>query len=170
MSPITRKEAQAAGLPRYFTGKPCKRGHVVERYTSSKTCCKCGNDLSNVITCKDIGKRVALNKAWLQKNPEKSKEYTRRYIAKNKGKRNLWTSNYRQAKEDRMPNWLSEIELLEMESVYEYCSALRECGLDYHVDHIVPLRGKMISGLHVPWNLQVIPGKDNVKKGNRYAV
>ena len=38
---ISRKEALAAGLPRYFTGKPCENGHVVEWYTACYTCTAC---------------------------------------------------------------------------------------------------------------------------------
>ena len=169
MTPITRKQAQIAGLPRYFTGKPCKQGHIAERYTGNKTCCLCGNATANKAKSQNRDKYRAMFNEWQRNNPDKTKTYTRKYLDKNQGKRNLWTANYRQAKDERMPDWLNDGHLLEMESVYEYCSALRKCGLDYHVDHIVPLRGTIVSGLHVPWNLQVITGTENMSKGNKYA-
>ena len=46
----------------------------------------------------------------------------------------------------------------------------KETGIQWHVDHIIPLQGELVSGLHVPENLQVIPGIENVKKANRYII
>lgn len=165
---ITRQQAKAQNAARYFTGNACIKGHVSERYTANKTCCECANAIANKTKAKDRQKYVASSVKWGRLNPEKKNAQHLKANRKNPARRNLWTANYRSAKDQRQPIWLTSGQIFEMESVYTYCSALRNCGLDYHVDHIVPLRGKIVSGLHVPWNLQVILGSDNVKKGNRF--
>jgi len=166
---VSRKFATEHNLPRYFTGKKCAKGHVSERYTANKTCCECANETANKTKAKNRKKYSLSSVEWGRKNPEKLATYQRNKNSKDKGMRNFWTSNYRQAKIDRMPSWLSAVDKAAMESVYEYCAGLRRSGLDYHVDHIVPLRGKMVSGLHVPWNLQVIYGPANMSKGNKHV-
>lgn len=55
-----------------------------------------------------------------------------------------------------------------IEAIYKKCSEYREQGFDFHVDHIVPLNGKNVSGLHVQWNLQIVTAKYNLQKGNKY--
>jgi hypothetical protein len=165
---VSRQEAIAANAARYFTGVPCRNGHVDERYVASKTCCACANITANKTKAKDRKKYVLTSSAWARANSNRVAEYQRQQNAKNPARRNLWTANYRSAKDARQPRWLSLVHLLEMESIYTYCSALRNVGLDYHVDHIVPLRGKTVSGLHVPWNLQLLPGRENMSKGNSF--
>jgi hypothetical protein len=165
---IDRQEALKERLPRYFTGRPCSRGHVVERYTHNKTCCECANETANASKRKNRKKYVEHAKNWKKANPEKVRQSQLRANRKNPGRRNFWTATYRSAKDLRAPSWLNAGHELEFASVYAYCAGLRKVGLDYHVDHIVPLRGETVSGLHVPWNLQVILGSENTSKGNRF--
>jgi hypothetical protein len=67
-----------------------------------------------------------------------------------------------------MPPWLNDGHLLEIQSIYLYSRSLNQIGFNFHVDHMVPLRGESVSGLHVPWNLQVIPAIDNIRKNNSW--
>ncbi len=68
------------------------------------------------------------------------------------------------------PKWLTKEQKQQIVDTYEL---MRDCrtitGEDYHVDHIVPLRGENICGLHVPWNLQVLPAYVNINKSNQYV-
>ena len=67
------------------------------------------------------------------------------------------------------PKWLTAEQRKQIVDIYEH---MRDCravtGEDYHVDHIVPLRGDNICGLHVPWNLQVLPAYINISKSNSF--
>lgn len=68
----------------------------------------------------------------------------------------------------RTPKWLTKEDFKCIELLYVYANKMRnKYDMEFHVDHIIPLNGKLVSGLHVPWNLRVIPQKDNLSKGNR---
>lgn len=66
------------------------------------------------------------------------------------------------------PMSLTKDDMRELQFIYRCCVAWSDItGVKHHVDHIVPLKGRNVSGLHVPWNLRIVPAKDNLKKGNR---
>jgi hypothetical protein len=168
---INRQDAISQGLARYFTGKPCKHGHIAERYTGNKTCCVCGNAGANKVKQRDRTKYIQHAKDWNNRNPDRIKEIHNKRNRANPARRNLLTANYRSAKDNRTPAWLTDFDKLKIECMYSIASMLtRENKEPWHVDHIIPLRGKKVSGLHVPSNLQVILGADNVRKCNQYGV
>lgn len=66
------------------------------------------------------------------------------------------------------PSWLTESDKESMLELYTICGMFKiYTGFEYHVDHIVPLCGKTICGLHVPWNLRVSTALDNLSKNNK---
>lgn len=87
----------------------------------------------------------------------------------NPGKVNASTVKRRTAKMKRTPAWLTPDDFWMIEQAYEI-AALRTkvLGVQFHVDHVLPLQGQYVSGLHVPTNLQVIPWRDNIVKANKF--
>jgi hypothetical protein len=75
---------------------------------------------------------------------------------------------YYATKSNATPEWLTAEQKAEIIQIYNLA---KDCqlvtGEPYHVDHIIPIRGKNVCGLHVPWNLQVLPADINVAKSNR---
>jgi len=60
-------------------------------------------------------------------------------------------------------------DLQAIKEIYKKAHKLKkETGENWHVDHIVPLKGKIVSGLHVEYNLQILTATENCKKSNRY--
>ena len=91
-------------------------------------------------------------------NDEERKARGRAYKKRNKAKRL-----------NRVPSWLTEEHTQQIFEIYMEAKILElETGDKYHVDHIVPLCGKNVSGLHVPWNLQVLEASENLSKSNKY--
>jgi len=64
------------------------------------------------------------------------------------------------------PDWCAEHP--GFKTVYDEAKRRRANGEDVHVDHIVPIISKIVCGLHVPWNLEVIPAKENLSKSNKW--
>ena len=104
---------------------------------------------------------------WMKKNPEKVAQYVANWQKKNPHKCNALNAKYRATKLKQTPSWLKEDDFRFILLFYQEAERLtKQTGIKYEVDHIIPLRGKNVSGLHVPWNLQVIPKFENCQKSN----
>lgn len=106
-------------------------------------------------------------RAWYAANPEKARAASQKWCRAHPEKCAANTRARKAAKLNRTPEWASMLEILEY---YKEAARLtREMGIQYAVDHIVPLQGRNVSGLHVANNLQVITASENSSKGNWYA-
>jgi len=109
--------------------------------------------------------------AFHRANPEKIKACNARYAAKNLPRLNAKSKAYVLSRERRTPNWLTEEDLWMLEQAYELAAIRTKVfGFRWDVDHVIPLHGRLVSGLHVPQNVQVIPAALNQSKSNRYDV
>lgn len=106
---------------------------------------------------------------WKRNNPDKVKKSRVEWARRNKHKKNAKEAKRRAAKLNATPPWLSKEQLLAIENIYERATLITQVsGIPHEVDHIVPLLGKNVRGLHVPWNLRVISASKNAKKSNKH--
>ena len=106
---------------------------------------------------------------WKRNNPEKSAEISKATRAKNADRIVANKAKYRASKTNRTPSWLTEQDLVVIRCFYAVARMYnRESNDRWHVDHVIPLNGKLVSGLHVPSNLNVIRAKENHLKNNKY--
>ena len=187
--PKTRKEAKVLGVAFYFTGVPCKHGHIALRKT--KGAC---------VTCIEIewkssaSKRVEYFEAYNRKEETKTKkndwylvnkeqviqaaktrpaEDKKLYQSRWKAKNSVWvkadTKARRRKHRQATPPWLTRKQKTEIRQLYQIAITMtRTTGEQYVVDHIVPLRGESVCGLHVPWNLRVVTREENLMKSNKH--
>jgi hypothetical protein len=181
--PQERATAMGKGLAQYFTGRPCKNGHIANRKTSNGACIEC----SKIIQKKCIDNRLSNNPNWYKedyaKNIESHKKRLKKYRLKhpervkesylNSSKKRMpqkaAAERARQAKKiQATPLWLTKEDWLQMDAVYICAKETSNlAGFNCNVDHIVPLKGKDVCGLHVPWNLRVVSTSYNSKKHNK---
>lgn len=110
-------------------------------------------------------------KKWRSENPELLREYVKKSKAKNPDVSRANVAKRRAARMKRTPVWLTEDDHWMMRQAYKLAELRTKIfGFVWHVDHIIPLQGENVSGLHTPNNLQVIPWAENISKGNSYQV
>lgn len=106
---------------------------------------------------------------WAAANPEKVKLKSAVYRSKNKAKVTAWAVTAQARRQKRVPSWLTQNDFLEFRAIYAMSKHLSQVtGTIWEVDHVVPLQGKNVSGLHVPVNLQIVPKSVNRNKRNLF--
>ena len=186
--PTTRAEAKATGAKYYFTGEPCKHGHIAPRKTKG-SCLEClklewerGNqtraEYFREYNQSEAGQRA--KRGYYERNRD---QVIARAQARDIAAVTKYKTEYKQRNPDlykelvslrrrrfrvATPKWLTAEHKMEIRLKYRLAIELsRRTGVRHAVDHIVPLQGEEVCGLHVPWNLEVITQDENLKKSNK---
>lgn len=185
--PKTRAEAKASGAKYYFTGDPCKHGHIAPRKTKG-ACLECLRKEWEEGGVKRAAYFAAYNKSeagqeakrrYYDANKEAVKaraiarpvEEKRRYQKKWAQENTVYTYALTKARRRKhrlaTPKWITAKQKADMRALYQIAITMsRTTGEPYVVDHIYPLHSDVVCGLHVPWNLRVITRTENARKSN----
>jgi hypothetical protein len=173
-----RAEAKATGKITYSTGRPCRRGHTADRFTSSGTCIECSRLASDAYAVRNPDKVKAFISNWQSRNKKRcnangdawkkthplkarawNKKASKKYREKTPEFGRIAAAARRACLIQQMPSWADRKAIA---AIY------RACPKGMQVDHVVPLNGKFVSGLHVHYNLQYLAKSENGRKSNRF--
>ena len=115
--------------------------------------------LNNIERYKQVRKNYYID------NKEQENAYNLKYRIENSEKCRLISIRYQGQRFCAAPKWLSAEQKRQIQNIYYKSYLLKlETGTPHHVDHIVPLQGKTVCGLHVPWNLRAVPSEVNLRR------
>lgn len=129
------------------------------------------------LTTEQRARKNAMSRLHYLKNKERIRELHRQYYKgcaaqvadrarqrhqENPGLRREKLARQRAAQKQATPKWLTRAQIKEMRATYQLANA------DEHVDHMVPIAGEFVCGLHVPWNLAILPAQENRRKQNKW--
>lgn len=152
---------------RTYIGSDCKYGHGGVRSLASKKCVVCARNSYSVYRAKNPAKAKETYLKWLAKNIEKER-ISLKYQQNNLHRYAANAATRRANQKHRTPQWADSDRIASMYRLASEMSAQE--GIVYHVDHIIPLAGRNVSGLHVHENLAVIPAIENMQKRNHFHV
>lgn len=161
---VRLSEASARGLKRYFTGKPCVRGHVSERSVSGRSCIACNiADAERYRKTKPLQWKLVAQR-YRSTNEKLVRQRTDTWRRKNLSRYAVYEAT-RRARKRSTSTELTQADQARISEIYAQRARISlASGVEHHVDHIVALRN---GGAHHPDNLRIIPAIENQRKGCR---
>lgn len=183
---ISRKDAINNCLPHYFTGVPCKRGHIDIRSTKYKTCYSCSRERTAEFNKRNPEKKRAWDARYAENNKEAVAEIKKRHYLKNaeliKNRVKQWAiDNKERAQQSwnaatrayraRKRNSSGSHNRKDISKLFELqrgkCACCKSLLNAFHVDHVVPLKK---CGSNDFYNLQLLCPACNARKGAKDPV
>jgi hypothetical protein len=171
MEIVSLSDAKEQGLKKYFTGEPCSRGHITFRRVATRACWECFKiqlrqwRKKNQTLIREIDKRSREKRT--ETRLPKKREASKRDYRKNPAKYTEKSKARRIGIGKRSPLWRNPVAIREF---YNLASRLtKETGITHEVDHVIPLHGENVSGLHVETNLQILTKFENRRKWNKHT-
>ena len=148
----SKAHAISMGLPHY-DGRNCKNCGNCKKYVVSGNC----------VECADARSRRLAKRDWIgPEHKEKRRLKRLKNLDKIRAATRLSVASYMARKKLRVPIWQTDEDRARIKEIYDNCPE------GYHVDHIIPMFGEIISGLHVPENLQYLTAEENCAKNNKW--
>lgn len=159
------EKARAKSL-RYLANSPEKRAAVTARSKEKNP--HADAEKSARYRSKNLEARREQDRMRSINDPEKERARHKKYRLSNLSRDCAKVARRNASKLDATPPWLTKEHHAHIEKVYAISAFLTErTGAAHHVDHYHALRGAGFCGLHVPWNLCVLPAKENLRKSAR---
>lgn len=193
---ITKKQAQELNLQYFFTGVPCKHGHLSQKSVKTGRCRECtrlahytyyeknrDTVLASISEWQKNNKEASRKNTekWRKNNPENARTAVNRYYETHKelklSKNKLWREQNKSMSQYYNSKRRAQIkratvawaDVSKMVSVYEQSEDMTQrTGIQHNVDHIIPLQHPLVCGIHWEGNLQILTAEENQRKGNRF--
>jgi hypothetical protein len=167
-------EARRIGAKTFVSAKPCIRGHIGPFHTSNGSCAECTRLRGAKWKAENREHRLSYNRAytgrWRQSEANRARleASSRKWREDNKPLIAARSALRRARILKRTPAWADKQAI---RCMYEIAHRISKCtGLEWHVDHVLPLNGREVSGLHIHTNMQIIPAKANHTKSNKMVL
>lgn len=144
--------------------------HIKSSDGRQSMCRPCTKEYNTKWRTENLDKHNASNRKSYNLNKEKYVSKHKEWKLNNASLVASYRAKRRASSLNATPSWLTQEHHKQIADMYWLARDLEAIsGQQYHVDHIVPLQGSNVCGLHVPWNLQVLPSDINIAKHNKHV-